>query len=252
MLKHTHTHTHTRTHTHTQTHSLFSTASGLPCVLQPIRDLPDVRGQRSDGGLLVVFEVRCAELPSHPGRGGEAPTPLWWPRPQQHVSRRGQDPGSRQAVVVGVSSWLEWCIVGVEVWMVMVLMVLVLIIVEASVSVPPSPSSSSSSSPPSSLPSWPGRHPPPLPWSPLVTAASMMLVIVIVTVAMGGAVQRVAAVAALVVLVVALVVVVEAALVALVALLPRTMRAGRAHARGWWLEGEGQESRQVTLRRRRR
>jgi len=212
------------------------------------------RGQRSDGGLLVVFEVRCAELPSHPGRSGEAPPPPGGgPAPQQHVSRRRRGPRAWQAVVVGVRSWLEWCIVGVVVGMMVVLMVLALIIMEASISVSPSPSSS-----PSSLPSGPWRHPPSLSWSPLVTAAptaTMMLVVVVVTVAVGGAVQRVAAVAALVVLVVSLVMVVEAALVtliALVTLLPGTMRAGGAHARRWDLEGEGQESMRLTLGRRRR
>ena len=128
---------------------------------------------------------------------------------------------------VRVGSWLEWCIVGVEVRVMMVLMVLMWVIMEAS------------SSPPSSLPPRPRRHPPPLSWSPLVSTA-VMLVVVGVTIAVGGAVQGVAAGAALGVLV-------EAALVVLV---PGAMRAGRAHARGRRLEGEGQESR--TMRRRRR
>lgn len=212
-------------------------------------------GPRSDGGLLVVvFEVRCAELPSHPRGGGEAPPPLRRSHPQQHVRRRGRDPGARQAVVVGVRSWLEWCIVGVEVGMVMVLMVLVLMVIKASVSVSVPPSSSYS--PTSSLPSWPGRHPPPLSRSPLVTTAAVMLVVFVVAAAVGGAVQRVAAVAALLVLVVALVVVVEEAalvtLVALVALLPGAMRAGGAHARGRGHKGEGQETRRWTLKERRR
>lgn len=124
---------------------------------------------------------------------------------------------------VGVGSWLEWCIVGVEVRVVMVLMVLMWVIMEAS----------------SSLPSRPRRHPPPLSWSPLVST-TVLLVVGVVTVAVGGAVQGVAAGAALVVLV-------EAALVVLV---PGAMRARGTHARGRRLEGEGQESR--TMRRRRR
>lgn len=80
-----------------------------------------------------------------------------------------------------------------------------------------------------------------------------MLVVVVVTVALSGAVQRVAAVPVLVVLVVALVMIVEATLVTLVALvtmLPGTMRARGAHSRGRRLEREGQE-RRLTLRRRR-
>lgn len=117
-------------------------------------------------------------------------------------------------MVVGVGSRLEWCIVGVVVGMGVELVGGPLVELEAS----PGPSTPR-----------PRRHPP-----PLSGAALMALVVAIVTVG-GGAVQGVAAVAALLVLV-------EAALVALVTLLPRSLWAGSAHARGRSLEGEGQKT----------
>lgn len=76
-------------------------------------------------------------------------------------------------------------------------------------------------------------------------------VLLAVVAALRRAVQGVAAVAVLLVLVAALVLVLVlvlvATLVTLVTLLPRTMRAGGAHARGLSREGEGQERRWLTL-----
>lgn len=117
---------------------------------------------------------------------------------------------------------------------------LVRVKIEASIFVS-APPPSTSPFPPSSLTTGTGRRPPSLPRTPLVTAAPRLLVVVIATVAVGGAVQGVAAVAALLVLVGALLV--EATLVTL---LPGTVRAGGAHSRGRSWEGKGQQSR--TLR----
>lgn len=116
-----------------------------------------------------------------------------------------------------VGSEVEWCIVGVVVW-VLVLGVLMLMIVDGSVSV------SVSVPPPSrSPPSRARRHIPPVSGPALVTPVGLL--------AVAGAVQRVSAGAALI----------EAP--AGVALLPGAMGAGGAHARGRSLEGERQDSR---------
>lgn len=114
-----------------------------------------------------------------------------------------------------VGSEVEWCIVGVVVW-VLVLGVLMLVIVKGSVSVPP---------PSRSPPSWAGRHIPPVSGAALVTSVMLL--------AVAGAVQRVSAGAALI----------EAP--TRVALLPGAMGAGGAYARGWSLEGERQDSRNL-------
>lgn len=132
-------------------------------------------------------------------------------------------------MVVGVGSCLEWCIVGVVVGVVVVLMVLVLVIVmEPSISVPAATSSSSPS--PAPLATWAWRHAPPLSGPPLVATAGM-LPIGIGAVAVGGAVQGVAALAALIVLIET----------ALVALLPALVGTRGSHARGRGLEGKGQQ-----------
>lgn len=114
---------------------------------------------------------------------------------------------------VWVGSEVEWCIVGVVVW-VLVLGGLMLMIVNGSVSVPP---------PSRSAPSRARRPIPPVPGAALVTPVMLL--------AVAGAVQRVSAGAALI----------EAP--TRVALLPGAMGAGGAHARGRSLEGERQDSR---------
>lgn len=189
--------------------------------------------------VLLVLQVRGAELPPHPGRRGEAPTSRRGPHPQEHVWDQGEGPGARQAVVAGVR--LEWCIVGVVVGVGVELMVLALIIVEASFSV------SAPSTPPSPVAAPTGGHPPPLSGSPLVTAVAPPALLRVAVV--GGAVQGVAALTPVVVLVVALLVVGEATLVALVTLLPSAMRAGCPHAWRRGREWEGQEGGRRSLRR---
>lgn len=114
-----------------------------------------------------------------------------------------------------VGSEVEWCIVGVVVW-VLVLGVLMLMIVKSSVSAPP---------PSTSPPSRARGHIPPVSGAALVTPLMLL--------AVAGAVQRVSAGAALI----------EAPTRA--ALLPEALGAGGAHARGRSLEGERQDSRKL-------
>lgn len=91
-----------------------------------------------------MFEVWCTELAPHPGWRGEAPSSChgwrWWSGYNQQLRRRWTRwPWAGQAVVVWVQPWLEWCIVGVVVWVVVVvvmeLMVLPLVKLEGGVSV---------------------------------------------------------------------------------------------------------------------
>lgn len=212
-----------------QTH----THAFLQHKLRPLSHSQSTASVRSHGVLL--FEVRRAELPPHPGRRVEAPHARRRTHPHEDFRREGRGSSARQTVEVGVGPRLEWWVLEVVVGVVLELMVLALIIErwKAPVSVPVY-------CPPSARN---GRRPPPLSGSSLVAAVGPApTLLVVVVAALRGTVQGVSAVTPLVVLVVALLVV-EVPLVAMVTLLPGTLRAGRAHARGRHWEGEGQHSR---------